>query len=160
VDGADACEVADVAVPMNALGSGNTGNSEAELRELHCVIAQMRENELKEQRRNDLLEGIIGHLPVGLSVQDEHGRFVFLNDAAAASLGVPQAEQISTAAPLIEAEERITGSDGERTWLTRRRPVRILDQTLTLSTSLRRAYRPRQPGNDPGAGRGHPTSKG
>ena len=136
MDGADACEVADVAVPMNALGSGNTGNSEAELRELHCVIAQMRENELKEQRRNDLLEGIIGHLPVGLSVQDEHGRFVFLNDAAAASLGVPQAEQISTAAPLIEAEERITGSDGERTWLTRRRPVRILDQTLTLSTSL------------------------
>src|SRR5262249_22055609 len=35
-----------------------------------------------------------------------------------------------------EAEERIAGPDGERTWLTARKPVRILDETMLLSTSL------------------------
>src|SRR4051794_7197920 len=136
VNGPHASEVGDVPVCKNALGGGNAGNIEAELRDLHCVLAQMRENQAREQRRNDLLEGIIGHLPVGLSVQDEHGRFVFVNDAAAPSVGVPTAEQISPAAQLIETEESIAGPDGERIWLTRRKPVRILDQTLTLSTSL------------------------
>jgi diguanylate cyclase (GGDEF)-like protein/PAS domain S-box-containing protein len=145
----------DVAISPDSLRVRDAGDIEAELRQLRLVVERLRENELKEQQRNDLLEGIISHLPVGLSVQDEYGRFVFVNDAAAASLGMATQEQTSTsssdalagpppephsaigaAGRPIEAEEIIPSPEGERTWLTRRKPVRILDQTLIVSTSL------------------------
>ena len=145
------------AISPDLLGVREAGDIEAELQQLRLVVARLRENEMKEQQRNDLLEGIISHLPVGLSVQDEYGRFVFVNDAAAASLGIlPQGHtntssddtcvsggsaqephsELSAVTKPIEAEERIPSPEGERTWLTRRKPMRILDQTLIVSTSL------------------------
>ena len=143
----------DVRLAPDALEVCDARNIEAELRQLHLIVEQLRENEIKEQRRNDLLEGIIDHLPVGLSVQDEYGRFVFVNGAAAASLGLPPEERIDAgpadfqpmqeppeevnpATKLVEVEEKISDPAGERIWLTCRKPVRILDQTLLLSTSL------------------------
>ena len=152
-DGLNTSEMTDVHVSLDAPEVRDARNIEAELRELHLIVEQLRENEIKEQRRNDLLEGIIDHLPVDLSVQDEYGRFVFVNGAAAANLGVPTEERIDAlpgdlqpmqespeevdpANKLIEAEEKISSPAGERIWLTRRKPVRILDQTLLLSTSV------------------------
>src|SRR5215212_1037474 len=91
---ADASEVTGVPIVPAVTGLNDVKNTEAELRRLHRVVEQLRENEIEIQRRNDLLER------------------------------------------LIETEENISGPAGERTLLTRRKPVRILDQPLVLSTSL------------------------
>jgi cyclic di-GMP phosphodiesterase Gmr len=108
-------------------------HTDAELQGLYRVIEQLRENEIEIQRRNDLLEGLIEHIPVNLSVQDEHGQLLFNNGVAAAQESLAE---FDAANKLIETEENISGPAGERTFLTRRKPVRILDQPLLVSTSL------------------------
>jgi cyclic di-GMP phosphodiesterase Gmr len=109
-------------------------SSEADVRQLQLLVEQLRENGVEAQRRNDLLERLIEHLPVSLSVEDEHGHLVFINGAAAMQEG--SSEELDPANKLIETEEDIAGPAGERTLLTRRKSVRILDQTLLLSTSF------------------------
>src|SRR4051812_45983415 len=108
-------------------------SSEADVRQLQLLVAQLRENGVEAQRRNDLLERLIEHLPVSLSVQDEHGHLVFINGAAAIQ---GSSEELDPANKLIETEENLADPAGERTLLTRRKSVRILDQTLLLSTSF------------------------
>src|SRR5215212_7629752 len=58
-------------------------SSEADTGQLQLLIQQLRANGIEAHRRNDLLEGLIEHLPVSVSVQDEHGHLVFINGAAA-----------------------------------------------------------------------------
>src|ERR1700704_6575001 len=38
----------------------------------------------------DLLAQIVDHLPIALTVQDHHGRFILVNAAAAANLDIPE----------------------------------------------------------------------
>src|SRR3954469_23734425 len=83
-------------------------SSEADIRQLQLLVEQLRENGVETQRRNDLLEGLIEHLPVSLSVQDEHGHLVFINGAAAIQ---GSSEELDPANKLIETEEYIAGSD-------------------------------------------------
>ncbi len=91
-------------------------------------------------------------LPGGVTVQDEQGRFLLVNDAATAQLGIavggqaaPDSQELThrreTGLELLRAgrcaviEESVTGSEGKRTLLTAHRPVRIADRTLLLSSS-------------------------
>jgi c-di-GMP phosphodiesterase Gmr len=106
-----------------------------------------------------LLEQIVEYLPIALTVQDNDGRFILANAAAAANLGIPvqaligasPADFLSPAEAadrreweidLIRSgqsstiEERVAAPIGEQTWLTWHQPVRILDQNLLLTSSL------------------------
>jgi c-di-GMP phosphodiesterase Gmr len=106
-----------------------------------------------------LLEQIVEYLPIALTVQDNDGRFILANAAAAANLGIP-VQALIGASPadflspadaadrreweieLIRSgqsstiEERVAAPIGEQTWLTWHQPVRILDQNLLLTSSL------------------------
>src|SRR5437588_419219 len=132
-DKTSASDMTDVQKPSDTFEGSDRTNSEADIRQLEILVEQLRENEVEAQRRNSLLEALIEHLPVSISVQDEHGRCVFINGAAAIQ---ETSEELDLANNVIEAEENISGPAGERTLLTRRKPMRILDQTLLLSTSL------------------------
>jgi c-di-GMP phosphodiesterase Gmr len=127
----------------------DAGRIRTELQELRCLTDRLRDGATDTQRSNDLLKGILARLPVGLTVQDELGRFVLVNDLAASRLGASPAELIGRlpADPHAEpdspkggesnaVEERSRDADGERTWLTSRKPVRVLDESLLLSASL------------------------
>ncbi len=91
-------------------------------------------------------------LPTGVTVQDEDGRFLFINDAAAAQLGIAAGQQSELAArQLCErqqagldllragraavAEVNVTGSKGEQILLTAHQPVHIAGCNLLLSSA-------------------------
>src|ERR1700744_6192987 len=97
-----------------------------------------------------LLRDVIKMLPAGGTVQDEHGRFVLMNDAAAAQLGAGGAvsgtwshldERLKTGRALLRdgrlgvAEESLPGANGPQTLLTAHRPVHIDGRSLLLSSS-------------------------
>ncbi len=99
-----------------------------------------------------VLRDVFRLLPGGVTVQDEQGRFLLVNDAAAAQLGTAAGRQAApdsnelthrreTGLQLLRAgraaviEESVTGSEGKRTLLTAHRPVRVADRTLLLSSS-------------------------
>jgi diguanylate cyclase (GGDEF)-like protein len=98
----------------------------------------------------NLLTEIVRMLPAGVTVQDEHGRFLLVNDAAAARLKVSTEDVL--AAPelarhrencveLLRADRAVVteecAADGQirRTYLTTHRPVRIADAKLLLSSA-------------------------
>jgi diguanylate cyclase (GGDEF)-like protein len=91
-------------------------------------------------------------LPTGVTVQDEHGCFLLVNDAAAVQLGLaagepatPASQQLSqrreTGLELLRsgraaiAEECVTRGKVRQVFLTSHRPVRIADRSLLLSSS-------------------------
>ena len=99
-----------------------------------------------------VLRDVFRLLPGGVTVQDEQGRFLLVNDAAAAQLGIaagghaaPDSQELAhrreTGLELLRAgrcaviEESVTGSEGKQTLLTTHRPVRIADRHLLLSSS-------------------------
>ena len=99
-----------------------------------------------------VLRDVFRLLPGGVTVQDEQGRFLLVNDAAAAQLGIavggqaaPDSQELThrreTGLELLRAgraaviEESVTGSEGKQTLLTAHRPVRIADRNLLLSSS-------------------------
>jgi len=99
-----------------------------------------------------LLRDVLKMLPAGVTVQDEHGRFVLMNDAAAAQLAdAAETHDGTTSSPLDQrresgrillrdgrpavTEEQIPGTAGPQTLLTTHRPVRIGDRKLLLSSS-------------------------
>src|SRR5882724_11372744 len=122
----------------------------AELQDLRLVVDRLRTSASDTQRSNDLLKGIIERLPIGLTVQDDLGRLILVNDLAAARLGASPAEltgrlpadaQSQETSPSKggepnTVEESSGGAAGERTWLTSRKPVRVLDEMLLLCASL------------------------
>jgi c-di-GMP phosphodiesterase Gmr len=111
------------------------------------------------QQDGRLLKEIIDQLPISLTVQDEDGRFILANAMAAANLAMP-AEALIGASPAdflpeqeaasrreweqhvvrqgetITAEASVPGEDGERTWLTSHKPVRLFDRALLISSSI------------------------
>ncbi|WP_407654275.1 putative bifunctional diguanylate cyclase/phosphodiesterase [Bradyrhizobium prioriisuperbiae] len=99
----------------------------------------------------NLLNEIIRMLPIGLTVRDEHGDFLLVNEAAAAhfettakALAEPDTASVETlpgsdAPPAAAAEvlqHYVTQADGTRVLLTTERPIRISDRTLMLSASI------------------------
>ena len=156
--------MADVHLPLHisealSIAQRDAIRIKAELEELRRLVGRLRGNVADARRSNKLLKGIVSLLPVGLTVQDEFGRFILINDTAAARLNASPAEltgRFPADAPSPEAqlgqpdaendlprgsestaiEEKVIGPAGERIWLTSRKPVRVLDETLLLSTSL------------------------
>jgi diguanylate cyclase (GGDEF)-like protein len=98
-----------------------------------------------------LLRDVLRLLPAGITVHDEHGRLVLINDAAAAQLAGGTDELNGAPSPLeqrreagrallrdgqkVVAEEQIARASGVQTLLTAHRPVRIGDRNLLLSSS-------------------------
>src|SRR4051812_43683286 len=98
------------------------------------------------------LRSILGQLPSGVTIQDEHGRFLLVNDMAAVQLGAPASSVDQFSAPHLEnrrtacreilgrgqtviAEEKVPGERGAQTLLTAHRPARIGDQHVLISSS-------------------------
>ena len=97
----------------------------------------------------NLLNEIVRLLPAGVTVQDEHGRFLLVNDAAAARLKVSAEDVLAapelvrhreTCIELLRADRAVVteecAADGQirRTYLTTHRPVRIADAKLLLTS--------------------------
>ena len=98
-----------------------------------------------------LLKDILKHLPTGVTVQDEEGSFLLINEAAASQLGIaseagPPAskhlnERRQTGLELLRAgrsavaEVGVAGNNGEHVILASHRPVHIAGRKLLLSSS-------------------------
>jgi cyclic di-GMP phosphodiesterase Gmr len=99
-----------------------------------------------------ILREVFRMLPAGVTVQDEQGRLVMVNDAAAAQLGIAAGEPAAldskqlthrreTGLELLRdgrpavAEEWVTHGEVKQVLLTAHRPVRIADRNLLLSSS-------------------------
>ena len=100
-----------------------------------------------------VLTDIVRMLPASITVQDEHGNFLLVNDAAAAQLNLPASDFPSL--PTHDAdgdrainvattrsgsagviEETIAGALGQRVFLTTHKPVRIANRPLLLTSSV------------------------
>ncbi|MBA2397712.1 MAG: EAL domain-containing protein [Bradyrhizobium sp.] len=96
-----------------------------------------------------ILRDVLRLLPTGVTVQDEHGNFLLVNDAAAALLqmaaAAPAPSQLSdrqeTCLELIRSgraavlEEAVTSGPAKHVFLTSHRPVQIAERNLLLSSS-------------------------
>jgi c-di-GMP phosphodiesterase Gmr len=95
-----------------------------------------------------ILRDVFRMLPNGVTVQDEQGRFLLMNDAAAVELGMtaagPSKEldhrrqtgiELLRAGRAAVAEECLTSGSVKRVFLTSHRPVRIANRDLLLSSS-------------------------
>jgi c-di-GMP phosphodiesterase Gmr len=99
-----------------------------------------------------ILRDVFRMLPNGVTLQDEHGHFLLMNDAAAAQLGIAAAEPAAQPSPELShrretgieclrsgraavAEESVTNGQVRQVFLTSHRPVRIADRNLLLSSS-------------------------
>jgi c-di-GMP phosphodiesterase Gmr len=116
------------------------------------VAATHGERECAAETELNVLKDVLRMLPVGVTVQDEHGDFLLVNDAAAAQLRIAGGGQ---AAPLSQAlsqrretglellrsgreavaEECINDGHAKQILLTSHRPVRIAARNLLLSAS-------------------------
>jgi c-di-GMP phosphodiesterase Gmr len=116
------------------------------------AAATKSDNERAADNELSILRDVFRMLPTGVTVQDEQGRFLLVNDAAAAQLGMVAGE---TAAPPSKeldhrretglellragraavAEECVTSGPVKQVFLTTHRPVRIADRNLLLSGS-------------------------
>jgi diguanylate cyclase (GGDEF)-like protein len=99
-----------------------------------------------------LLRDILRLLPTGVTVQDEDGRFLLINDAAASQLGMAAEQpgeltskhlnerreaglELLCAGRAAVAEIGVKGNNGEQVLLASHRPVRIAGRNLLLSSS-------------------------
>jgi c-di-GMP phosphodiesterase Gmr len=95
-----------------------------------------------------ILRDVFKLLPSGVTVQDEQGDFLLVNDAAAALLQMATAavpsqlnDRRETCLELLRAgrpavlEEALTSGAARQVFLTAHRPVRIAERNLLLSTS-------------------------
>jgi diguanylate cyclase (GGDEF)-like protein len=99
---------------------------------------------------SSILKDVLRLLPSGVTVQDEHGNCLLVNDAAAAQLRIAAAASASseelndrraTCLELLRTgrtavlEEAVTGGPAGQVFLTTHRPVRIAGRNLLLSSS-------------------------
>jgi c-di-GMP phosphodiesterase Gmr len=110
------------------------------------------ESERTAETELDILRDVLRMLPAGVTILDEHGDFLLVNDAAAAQLkmagGGPTAplsrefsqrreaglESLRSGRPAV-AEECISDGHAKQVLLTSHRPVRIGERNLLLSAS-------------------------
>jgi len=140
----------------HALATRVASENAAEGRRLRELTEQLRDSELRSRRNAQLLEEIVNALPIGLAVQDETGRLLLVNDAAASTVGQPAAQLRDGPAEALgrgvadDADRRLllagrarlmreTGMviGGEpRTLMVTSKPVKIFDENLLVSASL------------------------
>jgi c-di-GMP phosphodiesterase Gmr len=96
-----------------------------------------------------ILRDVLRLLPTGVTVQDEYGNFLLVNDAAAAMLemaaATPAPSQLNdrheTCLELVRSgrsavlEEAVTSGPARHVFLTSHQPVRIAERSLLLSSS-------------------------
>jgi diguanylate cyclase (GGDEF)-like protein len=99
-----------------------------------------------------ILRDVFRMLPTGVTVQDEQGRFLLVNDAAAAQLRMAGSEMEAPASKELDhrrttgmellrtgshaiTEESVNSDQARQVFLTTHRPVRIADRNLLLSSS-------------------------
>jgi len=103
-------------------------------------VPRTRESEL------GLLKDVLAALPAGVTVLDEHGRFILMNDAAATQLRPTDAtgglrSRRETGLELLRndralvTEEAIGEGASRQVWLTAHRPALIGDRKLLISSS-------------------------
>src|ERR1700716_3659864 len=108
--------------------------------------------DLEADSELSILRDVFRMLPTGVTVQDEHGRFLLVNDAAALQFGIadgepamPQTRELDqrretglellrAGRPLV-AEECVGDGPVKQVYLTSHRPVRIAGRNLLLSSS-------------------------
>ena len=100
----------------------------------------------------NFLSDVVRMLPAGVTVQDENGRFVLMNDAAAAQLGISDAAPLPVPPHGLESrrevglvllrdgralvtEEAVRNAGEKQILLTTHQPVRISDRSFLLSSS-------------------------
>jgi cyclic di-GMP phosphodiesterase Gmr len=110
------------------------------------------DSELAVDTELSILRDVFRMLPNGVTVQDEQGRFLLVNDAAAAQFRIAAAEPAAASSKELNrrreiglellragrpavAEECITSGPVKQVFLTAHRPVRIADRNLLLSSS-------------------------
>src|SRR6476646_4678027 len=81
-------------VALATMAVRNGGNHDAEITRLNGLVADLRQSQLTAQQNSELLREIVNHLPIGLTVQDEQGRFVVVNAIAATNLAMTADELI------------------------------------------------------------------
>ena len=144
-----------------ALATRAASESSAEGRRLRELTAQLRQSEQAARRNADLLNEVVNVLPMGLTVQDESGRLLVVNDAAALALSRP-VEALRGAIPFelmgggpddasrrqrhfrehlfngaTRTRERTVTVDGDaRTLVVTGKSVRIFDEMLMVTASL------------------------
>ncbi|MDP1881243.1 MAG: diguanylate cyclase, partial [Bradyrhizobium sp.] len=116
------------------------------------IAATEGESELALANELRILRDVFRMLPTGVTVQDEQGRFLLVNDAAAAQLRMAGSEPDSPTSKELDdrrqtgiellrtgrhavAEECISSGQTRQVLLTSHRPVRIADRDLLLSSS-------------------------
>lgn len=113
---------------------------------------QIDSPELAVDAELSLLRDVFRMLPGGVTVQDQHGRFLLVNDAAAAQFGIAAGEpaaslskefndRCATGIELLRTgraavtEESVSSGPAKQVFLTAHRPVRIAGRDLLLSSS-------------------------
>ena len=116
------------------------------------IAATEDDSELALATELRILRDVFRMLPTGVTVQDEQGRFLLVNDAAAAQLGMAGSEAEAPASKELDhrrttgmellrtgshavAEETVNSDQARQVFLTTHRPVRIADRNLLLSSS-------------------------
>jgi len=156
-DVAFARQCAVVALAAIAARHGNALAAEAERWRRQVEDGQRNAHEAEQDCT--FLKDIVDALSIGLTVQDESGRFILVNKAAAANLETP-AQALIGAFPAdflsaeeaaqrrqweielirsgeaVTVEENAASAAGERTWLTSHTPATIAGRPLLISTAL------------------------
>ena len=118
----------------------------------HELYAAAQDSESAADSELSILRDVFRMLPTGVTVQDEQGRFLLVNDAAAVQLGMAEGHSsVLSSKPLnarreaclellragrtAVAEECVSVGEGKQVLLTVHRPVRIADRHLLLSSS-------------------------
>jgi cyclic di-GMP phosphodiesterase Gmr len=112
------------------------------------MAAPAASNESNFQSELRVLREVVRLLPAAVTVQDEQGEFLLVNDAAAAQLKLAGSVEISshaarrqTCLELLRSgrpavlEEAVNAGAARQVLLTSHRPVRIADRNLLLSAS-------------------------
>jgi c-di-GMP phosphodiesterase Gmr len=117
------------------------------------IGATQSECERAAETELNILKDVLRMLPAGVTIQDEHGDVVLVNEAAAAQLKIGGSGPAAPLSPALSqrretglellrsgraavAEECVTGGNGRQVLLTSHRPVRIADRNLLLSASV------------------------
>lgn len=132
---------------------------EEEIQRLGQQVVATQQNEESAKQDYRLMKEVVDQLPIGITVQNNDGRFLLANTTAAANLKMP-VESLIGASPadfladgeaasrraweqttmqrgeVIADEVILPNSDGDRTWLTSHSPARILDQMCLISSSV------------------------
>lgn len=141
----------------SALALHRSNQIEEKSRRLGESVDKLCDERDAAQRRLSLLHAVIDVAPVGMAVEDTHGRPVLLNATARSNMEVhaeggrdelpdfvsKRVTKISSlvlrqgeGADVLPAERCVSGSAGERTMLTWRTTFDVLGESLRLATSL------------------------